>query len=269
MPTLATDQDLAHTFPTSNEIRPWQRVQQYRRVLGYHHDHPDEGSRTVATEFDIPHDRVRGWLDNNSRPNPVRAIDTASEYGWLDMSPDSPTGQAWAQLVAWIYSGGTLRTDPRQPSFYIRDAPVPRDHDLLPVLEHALDKIGVGHTIHDRDGSKDEIQPGSDPILVGRMLTAMQAPVGRKRDIDDLRLPSWLWDSSHDTQRLFASVYLLNRGTAGNGDQAPVRFRVEWADQYHQDVADLYQAASDLEDGVTLSSHMLKLNPTVVDAILD
>lgn len=271
MPTLATARELAATFSTDGDITPWQRVQQYRQVADYTDRHPDQGSTAVATALDLPASRVKSWVYQGSKPNPVHAIDTAHEYDWLDLHPDSEDAKPWVELVAWIYSGGTIRSNMLHPSFYVDDT-----IDILPdppldSLKTSLNDIGVGVEISTRDDGKPrEIRVRDDPILVGRMLTAMGAPVGEKRDNDQLRLPTWLFEADQQTQRVFARLYIQNQGSTQDSEQSSIRFFVGWADDFNQDLARLFREASGLndDDDVTLTSHMLKLSPDAVDAIL-
>jgi len=53
----------------------------------------------VGNALDLPNERIRGWLEDMI-PDPVRAINTAIDHGWLDPDPDSETAAALVELLA-------------------------------------------------------------------------------------------------------------------------------------------------------------------------
>jgi len=53
-----------------------------------------------------PPSRVRPWLDGGM-PDPVRAIQTTEEHGWLGWDAASLSTRALNCLVAWIFAGGS------------------------------------------------------------------------------------------------------------------------------------------------------------------
>lgn len=265
---LADDHDLAHTYTVVNEIEPWQRVQQYRDVTTYTARHPDQGSSAVARALNLPRGRIRSWVDSDGMPDPARGIDTARSRGWLDLDADTSDGRPWVELVAWIYSGGSITRDTHHPTFYVREHPDGPDHDELSMLERRLAEIGVGHQLVDRDPSRaTHVQPAEHAVLVGRLLAAMQAPVGEKTPARDLTLPDWLPDSTLDTQQAFARIYLLNRGQLRTKPNIRYSLKEERSTDYLESLADLFRRISD-PDAVTRSGHNILLYDAAADAIL-
>lgn len=274
VPTLATAHQLANTYSTVNEIAPWSRVQEYRRVTDYTAHHPNQGSSAVASALNLPRSRIRAWVDDDDgMPDPARGIDTARKQGWLDINSDSTDGRPWVQLVAWVFSGGSISRNTHQPLFFVREDTQRRlSRNELDVLRTALEEIGVGHQFVDRDdtGRTDQathIHPAEHGVLVGRLLAAMGAPVGEKNTETPIHLPDWLWQSTQKTQRTFCRIYLLNRASVRNREPRFV-FREQRPDSYHDDVAKLFRIASGHDDGVSWSGHNTRLRSEVVDALL-
>lgn len=265
---LATAQDLARTYPPVNEVSAWSRVQEYRRVQEFTAQNPDKGSQAVSTALNLPRGRIRTWVDGEGMPDPARAIDRARTRGWLDLDADD--AHPWVRLVAWIFSGGSISRDTFEPLFFVRDRMTGLDRNELDVLRGALDDIGTGHQLVDRDISDraTHIGPAEDAVLVGRLLAAMGAPVGEKHAEMNIALPDWLSESSLETKRAFARIYILNRGTLR--DHEPIwHLREQRPEEYHEEIVELFRTASGLDDGVTWGGHNVRLRSEVVDALLD
>jgi hypothetical protein len=92
---LGTDSNVvkvfARTYGRSDSRDGWDRVQDYRRVIEYTAEHPKKGSQAVATALEIPLERIRPWIDDEARPDPVRGIQTTEAHGWLDLDWDGDT----------------------------------------------------------------------------------------------------------------------------------------------------------------------------------
>jgi hypothetical protein len=100
MATIITYYALAATYPRNGEPEAWARVQEYRRLRAYCFEHPDDGSYAVAPALELPRSHIRSWVDGDGKPDPVRAIDTARDLGWLDVDVDTEDGRAWTRLSA-------------------------------------------------------------------------------------------------------------------------------------------------------------------------
>ena len=100
MGPIITPSALASTYPRDGELEAWARVQEYRRVQSFCAEHPEKGSHVVSTALELPRSRIRPWVDGDAKPDPVRAIDSARDRGWLDVDVDSDLGHAWKRLVA-------------------------------------------------------------------------------------------------------------------------------------------------------------------------
>jgi len=278
MPTIISPYALASTYSRNGQLEAWARVQEYRRVQDYCADHPEDGSTAVTTALELPRGRLRPWVDGDSKPDPVRAIDTARELGWLDVDVDTDVGRAWTRLVAWIYSGGSLAAESYQPRFYARTDENERFVKTeMDVLATALEDLGLSYRVIQRtekapeemygDERINEIVVRDHAILFGRCLAAAGAHVGPKTQDTPEGLPSWLLEATPETRAAWCRVYLLNRGTFREHEPAWA-LKEERADSYHDDVERLFTNLTHPEL-VSRSGHSLHLHSRVLDMLLD
>lgn len=276
---IITRQELVATYPTYGDLTPWQRVQEYHHVQDYCSEHPDKGSHAVATALELPRSRIRPWIESGSKPDPVHAIETAHELGWLDVDPDTQHGHAWTRLVAWIYVAGSIATTDLRPTFYARENS--RQGGLskpeVDVLASALRTLGLEHEFRDRadvyDGGRQpigkrptEIIPSEHRTLLGRCLAAAEAPVGEKNQTQPEALPSWLSESTINTQRVFARVYLLTRAAVRKHEPRFV-IREQRPDSYHQALVALFERLAG-EEPISRSGHNIYVHSRGAETIL-
>ena len=187
-------------------------VEQYHEIMAYASRHPNMGSSAIASRFeDVSRDRIRPWVDDGSAPDPVRAIDTAREYGWLEVDYCDEVFRGLNGLVANVFSGGSIATETYAPSFSIdRHGEQSRVFDAL---ELATVEYRV---VDDRDDRADEVWPVDDGTVLGRVLATLGAPVGPKAE-QHLELPSYLEDAPDEIRREFVVHYLENRAAEHDG----------------------------------------------------
>lgn len=269
MAIIVTQRKLADTYQIDGDLTPWARVQEYRRVESYCATHQQAGSQAVATALELPRSRIRPWVDGDSKPDPVHAIEDARERGWLDVDVDTDQGRAWARLVAWIYSGGSIANLDYRPTFYVRQkADGALTMSELDVLRDALESIGAGFEIVGRDaGRATQLEPGEAKFLLGRCLAAAGAPVGAKNEQQPTGLPDWLDEASTETKAAFCRVYLLNRGSIRDAEPLFV-IREERAESYHEAVVDLFREVVEDPDSISRSGHNVYLYRSAVDELL-
>lgn len=278
MVTILSPYALASTYPRNGELEAWARVQEYRRVQSYCADHHEKGSHAVATALELPRSRIRPWVDGDAKPEPVRAIDTARDLGWLDVDVDTDHGHAWTRLVAWIYSGGSLTADSYQPRFYARTDDKKRFvKSEMDVLATALDDVGLNYRVIERTEKAPEAMFGDERVneivvdehatLFGRCLAAAGAHTGRKSTETPERLPEWLFDAAPETRAVWCRAVVLNRGTIREHGPA-LAIKEERAESYQDDVERLF---TDLThpDLVSRSGHSLYLDSRALDMLLD
>ncbi|ELY42883.1 hypothetical protein C496_06102 [Natronorubrum tibetense GA33] len=70
----------------------------------------------------MPRGRIRSWVDGNEKPDAVRGIEAACEYGWLDATYRDREFMALNTLVANVFSGGSIVTENFVPLFALNHA---------------------------------------------------------------------------------------------------------------------------------------------------
>lgn len=198
-----TAKALVATYSPPDDVDPWERVQQYREAIDHAARNPDSGSSAVANAVNQPRGRVRPWLDG-ARPDVVRGLHTATEHGWLDPDPQSPTGRALTELAAHVMAGGSI--DAR----HVPQVSVGRRVDAAEV-EGVYRTLGVRSKQRhaESDGRATEIVPREAGSVLGRCLVSMGVPQGEKRDIT--ALPPVATEGALLLRAAFASVYARHR----------------------------------------------------------
>ena len=116
MTSLVSLTDLARTYTTKSYPDPWQAVEDYQRVLEYIAENPQKGSSAVSSALELPRGRVHPWM-NGSRPAPVRAVQIAEGQEWLPLTTEEDDAVWFTELVAWIFSRGSITEADYSPSF--------------------------------------------------------------------------------------------------------------------------------------------------------
>jgi hypothetical protein len=222
---------LTETYTTRSDAGVWGLVEQYRHVTDYAEDHPDAGSQAVASALDLPRDRIRPWLAG-ARPDPVRAIETAADNGWLDVGWRSETLAALTVLVAWTFSGGSIDARNYQPAWTW-------DRRTRDDLASALRRLGLAPQTRNAgaDDRATELLPARDGAVLGRLLVALGAPAGGTSPDDSPPLPAYLAadDCPYHLRLDFARVVVRNRGVERpDRPTRPVSFAERRSRAYHR-----------------------------------
>ena len=244
---------LARTY--RGEVDGWTRVQEYNRVIKYTGRHPNKGSAAVATALELPRGRIRPWMDKGAKPDPVHGVQTAAERGWLDLIWEGATLRALTVAVAWLFSGGSV--DER----FVPAVAVERATRWL--AEDMLSALDVGHRERhaDSDSRATELVPGADGAVLGRVLVALGAPQGVKREGSVQDLPQWLSAAPVDLRRVFARTYVFNRGTDNPArENRPVILKEDRGPHYRQALRALFESLVDAS-AVAGNSKTLALTP--------
>ncbi|MFC6716271.1 hypothetical protein ACFQGT_07800 [Natrialbaceae archaeon GCM10025810] len=205
---FVTARELAATLDGSPYDDTWRALQQYERVVDYSARHPEKGSVAVANALEISMGRARSWVDDGRTPIARTAIDTADDLGWLNLEYDDATFQGMNALVANVFSGGYIPADRWEPYFVLNERGY-RSHVL-----DALELVGVDElheAADDRDNAAPRVRPAEHSALLGRVLSVLGAPRGKKSTLEDIALPAYLEDAPDDTRELFVQCYLANR----------------------------------------------------------
>lgn len=246
---------LANTYATIDNRTGWDRVEEYQRVLEYRGSHPNAGSQAAATTLELPRSRIRPWFDGG-KPDPVHAIDTAEEHGWLDATPGDPTFEGFVVLTAWTFAGGSISADTWTPRFAVGGG------DPRNLAVAALKTVGLRARI-DRDGDPDratEITPNKNSAAhLGRYLYAvMESPIGEK-NTERIALPEWLDTVALPTRLRFARTYVTLRGTPINPSHGYVcQIREERPQSYLEALGGLFESLAPPET-VSVGSKIVRL----------
>ena len=251
------EQLLARTYETFGD--GWQRVEQYRRVTEYQQEHPDEGYWATGKALELNPNRIRQWVKNDAKPDPVHAIDTAEQHGWLDAQPGDRVFEALSLLVAWIYAGGTLSGDNYQLTLAVSDA------DPGPLARECLTAVGMGvETIHaGSDARATEYRPnGAGRSHLGRFLYGvLEAPHGAKAE-QELALPSWLAGAPLRTRTRWVQLYLTLRGTSAP-DREWVIVKEKRNQEYIDELGALVQSGVDNAENVRIGEQTVFIRPRI------
>lgn len=249
-PPFVTERSLANTYASHSHATAYDRVLLYRRAQRAKTRYPDKGSHAIASKLDVSRNAIREWVDGDSVPDPVRAIQTADRRGWLAIDYDAAAFPALNRLVAWVFSGGSIDLDRQVPVFVLNGS---SDGDAL---REDLDALGVGATTERGDDTSPEVRPAEDAAVLGRVLWVLGAPLGAK-SAADLALPRYLNAAPEQIRRDFAAVYLQNRGQH-HSDKATMTLRETRSNAYLQDLAALLRDVSG--ESVTVSEQNVILS---------
>ena len=230
---IVTEQGLARTYDDGHYDDAWEIVEQYRRAVSYAFRH-DAGSSATASALDLPRGRLRSWIDSRSAPQPVRAIDTAREHGWLECEFNDESFRGLNILVANVFSGGSIKTLDYAPSFALSGPHA--------TVIDGLELAKVDYDLLERDGRADEARPTTDATVLGRVLTTLGAPVGSKTE-QELSLPSYLDEAPGYIRSEFVDAYLENRAIGREGSDV-LTIREERNRDYLESLRELFEDVS-------------------------
>ena len=223
-----TAQALSRTYSDRIYPDPWEKVLDYRRVLDYAAEHPNAGRVRVGNALELPPSRVRGWL-NESVPDPVRGINAASQYGWLDSEPESDIAAALVELLAHVLAGGTI------PERSFEVAVTEGRRVRVDEIRAAFKRVGVETRVRhcETDGRATEVVPATDASVLGRCIVAMGAARGEKTRLE--RLPLVVWEVPVEVRTEFARIYVGHRGTTWES-KATLRIQEQRPQSYLDDL---------------------------------
>jgi len=261
MTTLLSQQEFVRTYSTPSNTDPWQTVEEYQRVLEYTGAHPQKGSSAVASALELPRGRVHPWM-NGSRPPLVRALQIAEEQGWVPLSASDDAAVWFTELVAWIFSRGSITEADYSPSFVCTSE---AEQSRLEIVFSALD---ISYDIYRADESRStEARISEHRSILGRILTALDAPKGTPNTIR--RIPAYLHAEPRLLQDVFATVYVRNAGAYWEWKDGYVIRQDEYTDEYRDSLAALFRQLSTLEatDAIEVNPDSIFLPTAVVEDI--
>ncbi|RQG87042.1 hypothetical protein EA462_15490 [Natrarchaeobius halalkaliphilus] len=203
-PAVLNEKTLAATYDGGYHENSWEVVKQYRKAIKYASKH-NAGSSATASALEIPRGRLRTWIDGDGKPDPVRGIETARDYGWLECSYEDSVFAGLNVLVANVFSGGSIAEQYYQPSFALNHRK--EDSHVFDAFELAGIECEI---IDDRGDHGDEVRPAEHGTVLGRTLSSLGAPVGSKSN-HHLELPEYLGGAPETVRERFVYAYLENR----------------------------------------------------------
>lgn len=242
---LVTGQALARTYSHPSYADPWECVEDYFDVIEYASRNPDAGRQVIGSVLSLPPSRCRSWLDG-AVPDPVRALDVASEQGWLDLGFEDRVFRGLNVLTAWIFSGGSINR--HYAPYFAVDTAGNRD-----MLDRAAATVGVDLDFTrspNEAGRAVELRPVRSASVLGRVLHILGAPVGPKNEATALVLPDYLFRAPTTIRREFAQVYVENRA-ADRPRKATRSLREERSTRYLRSLAQLLRGLTG--ESVTVS----------------
>ncbi|MXR52316.1 hypothetical protein GRX03_11970 [Halovenus sp. WSH3] len=254
--------DLAETYTGGRYGDPWDYVEAYRAYLDYTAENPEEGSTSVARALEQPRGRIRVWMDG-SKPDPVRAIEIAEQHDWLDWDWETDTIQALNCLVAWIFAGGSIRTETYVPLFTV-------DTDDDETVLRSLLQTAVNARLYYNDRTENrarEVTIQQHQAVLGRFLAILGAPVGTKNDDRaDLSLPSYLREAPDSHRRAFARTYVCLRATdRPNRPNRPIQISERRAASYRAEIRALLNSL--ISGAVTATGQTFTLSKAAAEEL--
>ena len=81
--TRAAKKALVRTYDQPSCRDPWRVVQDYRQVQRAMAGHPDKARARSVPRSILSRGRIRPWVDEDSKPDCLRGLETAQEHGWI------------------------------------------------------------------------------------------------------------------------------------------------------------------------------------------
>jgi len=153
-------------------------------------------------------------------------------------------------LAAYVYSSGTISSHNYHPSFTLADG------DSM--VTNTLELMDIGYRDIERPGENRDpaVGPAEDAAVLGRVLSVLGVPVGRKTEIDDLSLPWYLEDAPASVRKRFVDIYCQNRAQP-KPDNAGLTIIEERSQSYREELAALIESVSGERVNVTDNGVMI------------
>lgn len=235
--TLA--QGLATTYNNGRYTAAWRRVNEYREFREYVSSHPAATPYTVANSLDIPRGRVRGWMQDNTTPDPIRALQTAQRNNWLDLTWSDAPFTAFNVLVGWIFASGSITSQTMVPHLTV-------DTTTQPYVTKALERAEITEyrTVRSEAAKRaTEVIPEQSASVLGRLLYSLGAPIGPKSSETSLTLPDYLTGAPEHIRLNFARTYVWLRGTKrSDRPETPIQIREERSVDYRRELKQFFNS---------------------------
>ena len=260
--SVLTAAAFVRTYDPPGYADPWQAVQDYQQVHHYAAQHPEKGSSAIANALNLPRGRIRPWVEDDARPDCVRGMETAENRGWLPLGFDSDSFLALNQLVAWVFSGGSINAN-YVPAFA---ATTESSQDVIATVFEKLDLPFRLERLNEK-GRATEAVPEVDASVLGRVLSCLGAPVGVKNDRRQLSLPTYLEYAPPAIRRTFVHIYLMNRGVRRQRENTRIQLSEQRSESYLDQLASLIRTVA-RDERVIVSGTNIYLSEAAVTALM-
>lgn len=189
--TPPTERAFASTYRRDKTPGGYRYLQLYEQVK----ERNETGYELAKQIDDLQRSSIQSW-SQGSQPYVKRGIEAARELGWVSPPVESNTALALTSLVAWAFARGSIRADTYYPVFAIRS----RDQRVY--FEEIADELDLSYDII-REGNPNlpaEVRPADNGVVLGRLLSILGAPLGKKSDVIHLP-PAYLHYSASHTSR--------------------------------------------------------------------
>lgn len=247
-----TDRAFATTYRRGDRPGGYCYAQLYQHVR-----ESDDSPATLVTKHpDLTTSTIRNWRRGHT-PRVHRALADARAYGWITPPADGERALALTGLLAWIFAKGTLRARSYHPVFRLSA------DDQRVVFDSLADVLELTYSFAKEDDPTrtTEIHPSEDGVLLGRVLYALGAPLGRKTETNCLP-PVYLFRHQAHAKQFFA-VWCQHHATAD--EKLRIRVPDQLGDQFADSLLSLLSVQFSTEsrptnDGIVVPSPSAELD---------
>jgi len=189
--TPPTERAFASTYRKHKAPGGYRYLQLYKQV----EESEQTGDKLMNEIDDLQLSSVQSW-SRGSRPYVKNGVETVRELGWITPPAEGETALALTTLVAWAFARGSIRADTYYPVFTINSP----DHRTY--FEDTADTLNLSYEIvrEDDPNRPGEARPTDNTSVLGRLLSVLGAPLGKKSEAIYLP-PAYLYYSSSHARR--------------------------------------------------------------------
>lgn len=240
--TSGVKEAVARTYSPAVDVDGWDLVQQYERVQEVVAAHPDWGRHRIAAAVgeNVPPGRVRGWAHGDVRPDSYRVLEVCDAYDMLSLSWDGEQFAELVFLVACVFTTGSV-SETWVPSFTLENTRGER-------VRESLRRLGFQVRIVHDDSAKraTEARPVADASPLGRLLTVLGAPRGRKHETAGVTVPPWVSQAPESVKLRFSRAYVWTRGVVlPERPQTPVQIDEQRTQSFKQALGTVFESVTE------------------------
>jgi hypothetical protein len=184
--TPPTERAFASTYRENESPGGYRYLQLYEQVR----DSDKTAHKLMKQIDDLTLSSAQSW-DRGSRPYVARGTEKARELGWITPPAEGKTTLALTSLVSWSFARASIRSDTYYPAFTIASCEQRRH------FEEIADTLDLSYKFIREGGSNQppsEARPADNSAILGRVLSVLGAPLGKKSESNHL-LPTYLYYS--------------------------------------------------------------------------